>query len=185
MLWGAWFFTFTHSFVHAFILQRLLDLKSPWLPALQLSSRPVPCFPADLNRDLPESDRHKGMACMPSPVRSPGITSTAPDEPATAALAKQQVKASNIAQEQITCQYISPLLPCCQAALQVQPDRQARCAAHSALTCCMQMSLPRCTIYGAGQGAALMLKEGSSVDALLKLVQLPGQVLMQYLAMTA
>ncbi len=117
MLCGAWFFTFTHSFVHAFILQRLLDRKSPRLPALPLSSRPVPCFPADLNRDLPESDRHKGMACMPSPVRSPGITSTAPDEPATAALAKQQVKARNIAQEQLTSQYISlaALLPGCLA----------------------------------------------------------------------
>ena len=116
MLCGAWFFTFTHSFVHAFILQRLLDRKSPRLPALPLSSRPVPCFPADLNRDLPESDRHKGMACMPRPVRSPGITSTAPDEPATAALAKQQVKASNIAQEQITSQYISQAakLSCCR-----------------------------------------------------------------------
>lgn len=30
-----------------------------------------------------------------------------------------------------------------------------------------------------------MLKEGSSVEALLKLVQLPGQVLMQCLALTA
>ena len=78
MLWGAWFFTSTHSFVHAFILQRLLDCKSRWLPALPLPSSPVPCFQADLNRDLPESDRHKGMAYMPSPVRSPGITSTAP-----------------------------------------------------------------------------------------------------------
>ncbi len=30
-----------------------------------------------------------------------------------------------------------------------------------------------------------MLKEGGSVDALLKFVQLPGQVLMQCLALTA
>lgn len=45
-----------------------------------------------------------------------------PDEPATAALAKQQVKARNIAQEQLTSQYIS------------QAARQPGCLAAGCLT---------------------------------------------------
>ena len=115
------------SAVHGFsplptVLSMPSSYKGYWtvkVPGCQHCHCPAalsPCFPADLNRDLPESDRHKGMACMPRPVRSPGITSTAPDEPATAALAKQQVKASNIAQEQITSQYISQAakLSCCR-----------------------------------------------------------------------
>ena len=53
-----------------------------------------------------------------------------PDVSATAALAKQQVKAGNIAQEQLTSQYIS------HAAL--LPGGLAGAAGHTGQMCCIQ-----------------------------------------------